>query len=152
MFNTVPPLYLRWIPGIWSPSTTPTLPRKNQPADNRVGSNLQSTPPLTTIWNPTASPTATHKEFRPVKFESPVPSRKIYSEEVSHIIMHITTICEWEKPVQIYWSNTPLQKNKLSHYLYKMFPYLYFTGFTSQHTYNETEELQTRFQRLTLNI
>jgi hypothetical protein len=44
--------------------------------------------PISPVWTPksaTSSPTVERKEFRPVKFESPVLSRKGYSKEVREV-------------------------------------------------------------------
>ncbi|XP_037049279.1 uncharacterized protein LOC119083642 isoform X2 [Bradysia coprophila] len=77
--------------GIWSPGTK-TEPH---PTFNRQNSTQSQppTPPPPPFWAPKSaepSPTFDRKEFRPVKFESPQLSRKVYTKE--------------EPPVQSPWS------------------------------------------------
>lgn len=57
--------------GIWSPNTTPQPLRRQYTSDNQ--SRYQSEPSLVQ-----QSPTVDRKEFRSVKFESPLLPRKVY--------------------------------------------------------------------------
>ncbi|RZC36576.1 Retinal domain containing protein, partial [Asbolus verrucosus] len=66
--------------GVWSPGQKQDKPQQQLKIQQREEAKDE---PISPVWTPksaTSSPTAERKEFRPVKFESPVLSRKNYSK------------------------------------------------------------------------
>ncbi|XP_050293356.1 uncharacterized protein LOC126733927 isoform X5 [Anthonomus grandis grandis] len=64
---------------IWSPTNQQTR-RPQSPTKQYQSSQNQSADPVSPVWTPksaNSSPTVERKEFRPVTFQSPVPSRKV---------------------------------------------------------------------------
>lgn len=73
--------------GVWSPGQKQELYRRptEKPADHQK--KQEDDDPISPIWTPksaTSSPIVERKEFRPVKFESPVLNRKNYEETSSN--------------------------------------------------------------------
>lgn len=74
-------LILMLLAGVWSPGQK----QEPRPEEPRRSQSEVKNEPLSPVWTPksaTSSPTVERKEFRPVKFESPVLSRKSSRVEV----------------------------------------------------------------------
>ncbi|XP_037907582.1 uncharacterized protein LOC119649465 isoform X5 [Hermetia illucens] len=71
--------------GVWSPNRTETSTTTRSTTTHSTSSSQQGPPPPPPppVWSPQASPTPNRKEFRPVKFESPVLPRK-YTTQRHH--------------------------------------------------------------------
>ncbi|KAK6644871.1 hypothetical protein RUM43_001144 [Polyplax serrata] len=71
-------------PGVWSPNQKVSVESTEAKEENQERKKLEDEP-IPPVWTPRsaqASPVPEKKEFRPVNFESPVLSRKKYTQEV----------------------------------------------------------------------
>lgn len=77
--------------GIWSPNSKSSDTLRLNENSNTSPLNGPPQPPPLPVWTPRSagpSPTLPRKEFRPVNFESPTFSRKVYTRQVSQNVYY----------------------------------------------------------------
>lgn len=68
-----------WSTGVWSPGQTRKLERRSSDVEEKKADFVDSGSSTPAVWSPRSapsSPTLERKTYKPVKFESPVLSRK----------------------------------------------------------------------------